>query len=164
MIAFSEGDIVVRDNAKYPEGALVVDGIDENGALLAHPLGGGLQIALPAAVLGRFQLVEEPETVPVFTRGTFCIEDVDGEFEGWSDGTSWNGWEKPCFIREVSEQILNACGNRFTYEPSSDEFIVLSCDEDEPERFPGQRIEFGDGGSAKVYFIGAGSWIWDKVS
>ena len=161
---FTQGEIIVRDDHKYPDGAVVVDGIDERGHLLVHPVGGGLQFAVPPREVGRFQSVEPAELIEVFSAGTFYLEGIGGEFEGWSDGTAWNGWEKPCFTREVSEQILNVCGNRFTYEPSSDEFILLSRDEDEPERFPGQCIEFGDGGSAKVYFIGAGTWIWDKVS
>jgi|GEM_PF-5668776 hypothetical protein len=31
------------------------------------------------------------------------------------------------------------------------------------DHFSGEIIELGDGGSATVYFIGAGSWAWDKA-
>ena len=43
---FNKGDIVVRTDATFPEGAMVVDGYDETGRLLAHTVGGGLQYTI----------------------------------------------------------------------------------------------------------------------
>ena len=48
-MSFHQGDIIVRDDTTYPEGALIVDGFDKEGNLLAHPMGGGLQFIIPAA-------------------------------------------------------------------------------------------------------------------
>jgi hypothetical protein len=45
MPMFTREEIIVRDDLKYPEGAVVVDGIDERGHLLVHPLGAGLQFS-----------------------------------------------------------------------------------------------------------------------
>ena len=67
---FTQGEVIVRDDLKYPEGAVVVDGIDARGHLLVHPLGGGLQFAVPPREVGRFQSVEPAEQIPVFSAGT----------------------------------------------------------------------------------------------
>ena len=67
---FTQGEIIVRDDLKYPDGAVVVDGLDTRGRLLVHPLGGGLQFALPLRdVGGRFS--SERETTPLWI-GWFC--------------------------------------------------------------------------------------------
>ena len=163
MLTFSEGEVIVRDDLKYPEGALVVDGVDAQGSLLVRPLGGGFQLVLPRRELGRFQRVEPAETIEVFSPATFGVDGLDGEFEGWSDGSAWNGWEKPCFTREVAERILQATGCRWTYDASDDEFIITAIEDEDPERCGGETIELGDGGSVIAYFIGAGFWTWDTT-
>jgi len=163
MNVFSEGEVIVRDDLKYPDGALVVDGLDEEGCMLAHPLGGGCQLVVPPQELSRFQRVEAVETIEVFSPGTFSIEGTDGRFEGWSDGSSWNGWARPCFTRDVAEGILEAVGFKWSYDACEDAFAVATLEDDEPGHFPGEVIELGDGGSITAYFIGAGSWIWDKA-
>ena len=161
---FTQGEIIVRDDLKYPDGAVVVDGLDTRGQLLVHPLGGGLQFALPLREIGRFQSVEPAEQIPVFSTGTFYLEGIEGEFEGWSAGSSWNGWERPCFTREVTERILEALGYRWRYDAATDEFTVVTSEEDESELFSGQAIQLGDGGSVTAYFVGSGTWIWDKTA
>jgi hypothetical protein len=163
MSAFSQGEVIVRDDLKFPDGALVVDGLDDHGCLLVHPLGGGFQLVLPPEDIIRFQRVDEAETIAVFNAGTFCIDGVDQGFHGWSDGSFWNGWEKPCFTRPVAEQILEAVGWRWSYDASSDEFAVTLPDSNERECFAGETIHLGDGGSVTAYFVGAGSWMWDKI-
>jgi len=163
MSMFMQGEIIVRNDLKYPGGALVVDGVDDQGCLLAHPLGGGLQFSVPPREVGRFESVDPAEQIPVFSAGIFALDGIDGEFEGWSDGSLWNGWEKPSFSREVAERILKASGYRWSYDPSADEFSVVTSEEDEPEQFKGEAIQLGDGGSVTAYFVGAGAWVWDKI-
>jgi hypothetical protein len=160
---FTQGEIIVRDDLKYPDGAVVGDGLDTRGRLLVHPLGGGLQFALPLCEIGRFQSVEPAEQIPVFSAGTFFLEGIDGKFEGWSDGSSWNGWEKPCFTRKVAERIFEGSGYHWSYDASTNEFTVVTSEEDEPEQFNGEDIQLGDGGSVTAYFVGAGAWVWDKI-
>lgn len=40
---FKTGDKIILVEAVYPNGAMVVVGYEQNGTLLAHPLGGGLE-------------------------------------------------------------------------------------------------------------------------
>lgn len=163
MLIFFEGELIVRDDLKYPEGVLVVDGRDARGDLLVRPLGGGFQFILPSAEVARFQRVEPAETIEVFSPGTYALEGLDGQFAGWSDGSCWFGWEKPCFSREVAEGIVRATGCRWTCEERTDEFVMANSAGRGFDHFSGEIIELGDGGSATVYFIGAGSWAWDKA-
>lgn len=163
-LTFRQGDLIAHRNADYPAGALVVHGADSEGNLLVHPLGGGFEMRLSADDLAGFDRVGEEEQVPVFTPGTFSIDGIEGEFEGWADGTLWNGWEKPCFTRDVAERIVAASGYRWSYDASADEFAVVTSEEEDPERFTGEAIQLGDGGSVTAYFIGAGSWIWENES
>ena len=163
MLIFSEGELIVRDDLKYPEGVLLVDGRDARGGLLVRPLGAGFQFILPSAEVARFQRVEPAETIEVFSPGTYALEGLDGQFAGWSDGSCWFGWEKPCFSREVAEGIVRATGRRWTYEERTDAFVVANSAGRGFDHFVGEVIELGDGGSATVYFIGAGSWTWDKA-
>jgi hypothetical protein len=162
-LVFRQGDLIAPRDADYPDGALVVHGSDAGGNLLVHPLGGGFEMRLSAGDLAAFERVSNEEQVPVFTSGTFSIDGMEGEFEGWSDGTLWNGWEKPCFAREVAERILEASGYCWSYDPAADEFTVVTSDEDEPEQFKGEAIQLGDGGSVTACFVGAGAWIWEKI-
>jgi hypothetical protein len=160
---FTRGEIIVRNDLQYPDGAVVVDGIDERGHLLVHPLGGGLQSSVPPPEVGRFESVDPAEQIPVLSAGTFSLDGIDGEFEEWSDGSSLNGWEKPCFSREVAERMIEASGCCWSHDPVADEFTIVASEEDEPEQFKGEAIQLGDGGSVTAYFVGAGAWVWDKI-
>jgi len=160
---FTQGEIIVRDDLKYPDGAFVVVGLDKYGRLLVQPLGGGSQLALGCRDVARFQSIELAETIEVYSPGTFTLEGIEEKFEGWTDGLTWNGWARPCFTREVAERILQASGHRWSYDPSADEFTVFTSEDDDPEQFKGETIQLGDGGSVSAYFVGAGAWVWDKI-
>jgi len=162
-LTFRQGDLIAHRNADYPGGALVVHGADLEGNLLVHPLGGGFEMRLSGEDLTRFQRVSDEELVSGFNRGTFSIDGVECEFEGWSDGTLWNGWEKPCFVREIAERVLEAAGASWTYDAMSDAFIVATEDGEDHETFAAEAVQLGDGGTATAYSIGAGSWIWEKT-
>src|ERR1035438_638830 len=92
---FSKGEIICREDLGCPEGALVCDGYDDAGRLLAHPLGGGFQLTVPAQDEPRFRVVAEGET----------------SFEGWSNGELWNGWAMPRFEFAVCLDILKSLGD-----------------------------------------------------
>ena len=119
---------------------------------------------IPADEVRRFQRVNDQERISVFSPGTFSIEGMEGEFAGWSDGSSWNGWEQPCFTKEVAIRVLEASGRPWIYDEQSDEFVVTADEDEDPERFCAQHVQLGDGGTVTAYFVGAGSWIWDKAS
>jgi len=160
---FTQGEIIVRDDLKYPDGAFVVVGLDKYGRLLVQPLGGLGQLALGCREVARFQSIELAETIEVYSPATFTLEGIEEKFEGWTDGLMWNGWARPCFTRKVAERILQASGYRWSYEPSEDALIVTTSPDAEPEHFPAETIELGDGGCVTVHFLGAGSWIWENT-
>jgi hypothetical protein len=108
---FSKGEVICREDLAYPEGALVCDGYDAAGRLLAHPLGGGFQLTVPARDEPRFRVVaEEEEGAALFHRGKFTLGDSVEAFEGWSNGELWNGWEMPRFEAGVGIEILAFLG------------------------------------------------------
>jgi hypothetical protein len=159
---FKKDNIVVRDDSTCPEGALVVDGFAPSGDMLAHPLGGGLQLILPAADLPRFAFASELERTPLFHRALFEVEGVDAQFAGWSDGRVWNGWSMPHFEFSEAEKIIAAMTpENGHYNPVLDAFVTGT--NDEAESWPGEIIGLADGGAGQMYAVGAGSWIWDEI-
>lgn len=161
-MTFQKGDIIVRSNENYPEGALVVDGFDPTRNLLAHPLGGGLQLIIPPSDIPRFGIVEELEMTRVFRRSYFSIEGVEEQFEGWSDGRHWNGWAMPHFEFQQAQRVVAAFDpENGHYNASTDSFVTRTSDGDE-ESWLGETIALPDGGEVKVYPVGTGSWIWDE--
>ena len=161
---FNKGSIVVRDDSTYPEGALVVDGFAHSGDLLAHPLGGGLQLIVPAAELRRFALASELEKTPVFHRALFEIEGADAQFEGWTEGRVWNGWAMPYFeFTEAGKVIGSMAVDTCRYDAASDAFVTVTSD-DEEETWSAEIIALPDGGTVKAYPVGAGSWIWEECN
>src|ERR1035438_3193622 len=71
---FSKSEVICREDLAYPEGALVCDGYDDAGRLVAHPLGGGFQLTVPAQDEPRFRVVAEGEKgAALFHRGRFTL-------------------------------------------------------------------------------------------
>lgn len=160
----SKDEIICREDLGYPEGALVCDGYDTAGALLAHPLGGGFQMSIPAHDERRFRAVAEAEKeAALFRRGNFAIADCDKDFPGWANGETWNGWEKPRFGRATSEDILKWIEHsKASYDVERDAFITVNEDGEE-EVWPAESIAVTDGTQVTLYGLGAGSWTWDCV-
>lgn len=159
---FQKGDLIVRAEFTYPEGALVVDGFYQQGNLLAHPMGGGFQLTIPSSEIPRFGIANELEKTPVFRRACFAIEGSEEEFNGWSDSRHWNGWAMPHFEFSQAEKVVVALDpDNGRYDATADTFITTTADGEE-ETWTGDSITMPDGGTAKVYPIGAGSWIWDE--
>ena len=161
-MSFQKNEIIVRDDGKYPHGALVVDGYDASGALLAHPLGGGFQLIIPIPDHERFSRVGGAERTPIFTRAKFSIDGMEGTFAGWTDGRNWNGWDMPRFESPEAQRLVASLGTDVgKYDPTADAFIT-EMEAGEPETWPTEIIHLPDGGTVKVYPIGAGSWIWEE--
>ena len=161
-MSFQKNEIIERDDGKYPHGALVVDGYDASGALLAHPLGGGFQLIIPPSDHSRFAVVPEEERTPIFTRTKFSFEGLEESFTGWTDGKNWNGWAMPRFEFADAQRLIAALGqDAGKYDPGADAFITM-MEASEPENWCAEIIHLPDGGTVKVYPIGAGSWIWEQ--
>ena len=160
---FSKGETICREDLGYPEGALVCDGYDEAGRLLAHPLGGGFQLTVPAQDEPRFRVVVEGEkAAALFHKGRFSLADGERVFEGWSNGQLWNGWEMPRFEFAVCGEILKSLGDeQARFDEKADAFVTMTNGEE--EAWAAEEITITDGSRIKVYPVGAGSWIWEAV-
>lgn len=158
---FREGQIIIRSDMTYPHGALVVVGMDASGNLRAYPDGGGAEFIVPQADLLRFSIVSQDEAVPIYRRACFEIEGCDACFDGWSDGTVWNGWARPWFDFQTAQTVLAALAPGWRYDEQGDAFITPN--DDGGESWPAVSVELPDGGAAKLYPIGSGSWIWDEA-
>ena len=58
------------------------------------------------------------------------LEGVEGSFQGYTSGQRWNGYECPCFTKEVSIRVLEGIvadenGNTYFYDEKKDRFIVF---------------------------------------
>ena len=161
---FSKGEIVCREDLAYPEGALVCDGYDGTGLLLAHPLGGGFQLTVPAPDEPRFRVVAEAERrASLFRRGRFALADSEETFEGWANGQLWSGWEMPRFERTVAERLLMWLGEqRAWFDRKRDVFVAVSQDGEE-EVWSAEAIVVTDGSRIKAYPVGAGAWTWEEA-
>jgi hypothetical protein len=160
---FSRGEIIVRDDAKYPEDALVFHGLDDQGCLRACPLGGGMEFIIPASDVSRFSRVAMEERIPIFRLSRFSLEGLDGvTFAGWTDGRSWNGWARPWFEFSEAARLAGHLAGQLRHDAVRDAFVGFSGNPEEDEVWPAEMIELADGGSVKVYPVGAGSWMWDE--
>lgn len=163
-MTFEPSNIIVRDDSIYPRGALVVHGYDESGSLLAHPLGGGPQLIIPVDAQARFSLVSRDEATPIFCRTTFSMEGLEGtRFDGWTDGRTWNGWTMPRFELDAALGLAAQLEGQLRYDKDEDAFVNVTGNiGDDEEIWGAETIALADGGTIKVYPIGAGSWIWDE--
>ena len=94
----------------------------------------------------------------------FQICDNERVYEGYTDGSTWNGWECPWFTKEVTEQIMQDLrddGVETEYNENTDSYSVLQPDSVE-DVFEGEYVGTEDGGK-HLYPIGAWCWIWDEV-
>lgn len=103
-----------------------------------------------------------------FTKSKFEIDDTP-QFEGYTAGHSWNGWDCPYFTKEVANQIAEFMENdnnmHFYYQENFDRYIILFTHDtvvEEPEVYEGTTITV-DGEEIKVYPLGNGSWCWTDV-
>lgn len=101
------------------------------------------------------------------TRAHFRMDALGNEvFEGFTDGSDWNGWACPFFVKAVAEKVLKASeknGYLHSYDKEKDAFIVTNTEDPEdyePEIFEATKITI-DNEEVVVYPIGAYYWIWE---
>jgi hypothetical protein len=159
---FSKGDIIIRKDNRFPHGALIVDRVNDDGTLTAHPQGGGFEMTIKPAAVESFRVVSQEEIAQArYQKTRFCLEGLDGEFEGWTDDTKWNGWDCPAF--EFGEAARLAEQVNTHYDEARDCFISEN-EPDEPEVWSALEIEGSNGDKVKVYPVGSRSWCWDEIS
>ena len=163
---FEANQVIVREDFDYPQGALVVHGYAEDGSLLAFQKGGGVQFVIPPEDIPRFSVVSEMERVPIYRKTRFCLEGLDDQtFEGYTDGTHWNGWEVPYFDFKTAQSVLDALGAVHTLDKEKN---VLRASMDlgngiEDSEWDEELLKLPDGGSVKTYHLGAGELIWEEA-
>lgn len=106
-------------------------------------------------------------------KSLFTIDGIDAIFEGYTDGTHWNGWAKPWFTKKVADNIMriinkNNCaevnGDIMYYVEKTDMIVydksALDPDDEEiNEHFQGKDI-----GGKHLYPIGNMCWVWDDIA
>jgi len=90
----------------------------------------------------------------------FGMEGIDGIFEGWTDGTLWNGWAKPDFEFAAAEEVTKLFGGE--YRADLDAFVT-NLEGEGNEVWRSVMILTLDGIERRVYPIGAAAWVWDEV-
>lgn len=84
----------------------------------------------------------------------FFAEWLERSYDGYTDGSTWNGWECPRFEFEVAEQLAKDMGGY--YDEENDEFVFTDPDFDD-ERFGSTVVN-----EITLYPIGAWCWIWTE--
>lgn len=159
---FAKGETIVPVEKITPSGALVVDGYESDGTLLAHPVGGGLQYRFKPGAEKRFRVFTRGEAqASLWRRSKFSIEGLETAFQGWTQDKRWNGWEMPYFeyseAQRVIEMLTDPTGR---YDAERDCFVTTNS-EGEEDTWPAELITVLGGQRLKVYGVGAGAWIWE---
>lgn len=95
----------------------------------------------------------------------FVIDTNEDIYEGYTDGTLWNGWECPWFTKEVADKMVRDFirdGGEAKYDPKTDSYTFLGENWGSKDVFDGDDVETEDG-IQHLYPIGAWCWIWDEV-
>lgn len=120
------------------------------------------------------KLIERSEQLMKTRKTKFYIEAFGEEnFEGYTFGKHWNGFECPCFEKETALQIVDAWnkldkdweeGYFAWYDKESDAFCFKDpnhTEESEPEVYEGYDVQF-EGKIYHVYGIGSYGWTWGE--
>lgn len=98
-------------------------------------------------------------------KSRFRIEE-DEIYEGYTNGSTWNGWECPYFTLEVGKKICEDYSDdehRLYYDEIEDCFMEFDMEEGEFKHI-GSRCRIAvDGKLMNLYDIGAMSWVWYEV-
>lgn len=103
-------------------------------------------------------------------KSAFEIDDNIAIYDGYTDGTHWNGWACPWFTKETALEIADDYNVlmpddkvRTIYNETEDTFIFYGYDEAETEEFKGKDFTI-NGKTLHLYPVGNGCWIWDDVA
>src|SRR5687768_6596852 len=109
----------------------------------------------------------------VLRKARFSIYTYDTPFEGWTDGTLWNGWATPLFEYDEAMRIVDAHNRvepfdkndpgRAWYDAEADQFCFVQASADgEVECYQAIEHETQDQ-KLKLYAVGARSWVWEEL-
>lgn len=162
---FTKGNTIIPAEKPYPEGAMIVDGYESDGTLLAHPLGGGLQYRFKPEAERKFRIVEKNEaSSPPWRRAKFSIEGVDETFSGWTNGRLWNGWAMPYFEFAEAQRVIELLTDPKGRFDAERDCFASSSSGGEEDFWRGELITILGGKQIRVYGVGAGAWIWEEIT
>jgi hypothetical protein len=101
-----------------------------------------------------------------FQKATFILDAFEGEeFEGYTQGETWNGFACPYFPFERAQRlmaVLSAEGQVAFYDEEADQFVYSEEDEDEEDanRYSALEVE----GIGKLYSVGTRVWTWSIIT
>lgn len=93
-----------------------------------------------------------------YTKAVFQVDGLDGRFEGWTNGKTWNGWETPSFEQDELNRIFKEC-EKEGYRIENGKLYYE--DETEEELIEKHTIEV-DGKTVEVYAVSGWTWSKDK--
>lgn len=92
----------------------------------------------------------------------FTIDGIEAVFEGYTDGSHWNGWACPWFTKEVADDIMRMTNkdneNVMRYYQEIDTYSYY-IDDDNNSEFKGKDIN-----GLHLYPIGNAYWVWDDLA
>ena len=89
-------------------------------------------------------------------KSKFTLSDDTEEFEGYTDGSLWNGWANVCFTKEQVIEFLKTTPYDFQFKNEDSEYydttLVIFWDDGE-EYFPSTTLPTDDGDILEGYFL-----------
>lgn len=119
--------------------------------------------------------IRPPVIQKVFRRSRFEIAHVQGPYDGFTRGETWNGWAVPYFEKEVALQIAedynrvskdlggNVAGAFAQYDEEEDAFLFYDS-VNEGEVYYSACIIFLRGREVTTYPIGTREWTWEEAA
>lgn len=174
---FEKGDILIRRGGRYPQDAWeVIRGV-KDGVLKIAPKGGGAVLSIGRERAKRdFRHATPDELSPSWYPARFYMEFIEGEtFEGYTDGTLWNGFATPSFELDEAKKVLegmvkaalregwDSFGLSWEYDPGEDALVVVERQYPDPWFIRGEDITV-EGRRIRVYPVGSHSWTWHEVN
>lgn len=160
----SKDDKIIETGKAYPTGVFEVHEVKPDGTVLASPLGGGLVHILSPHVLQKygFRLLTEEEEIQTWRKSQFFLDTAPEQiFEGYTDGSLWNGWATPRFSFDEAIRIVKMFGFKPEEVHRVQEHAFKFPDPDEPEEYFGELIETPDRPEGIwLYPIGTRAWTW----
>ena len=161
---FEKGDILVPQGRAFPDGALLVDGYDDSGRLLVHPLSGGRLQFLPAGSERQFRRLDAVERAALpFRQGRFVLSGHAEAFAGWTDGQGCQGWATPRFEFEEAHRLLAFIYPEEALFDAERNAFATPSEDGQVELWAAESIRTTDGSEITVYPIGAFAWCWQEV-
>lgn len=91
----------------------------------------------------------------------FTIDGFEAVFDGYTDGSHWNGWACPWFTKKVADEIMRISKNKgyYVYYDQNSDTYMYYVDDDNNDEFQGNDID-----GLHLYPIGNACWVWDDLA